>query len=46
MELKTLLMLALVAMVTASDVIELKDSDFESGIAEFGIALVKFYAPW
>lgn len=34
------------AAVMANDVIELKDSDFESRIATYDIALVKFYAPW
>lgn len=32
--------------VLASDVIELKDSDFDSRIREHDIALVEFYAPW
>lgn len=35
-----------VAAVYASDVVELGDSDFESRMAGFDIALVKFYAPW
>lgn len=31
----------------ASDVLELGDSDFESGLAERpGLVLVEFYAPW
>lgn len=37
---------ALLAVVAASDVIELKDSDFESRIGDYDIALVEFYAPW
>jgi len=28
------------------DVVELKESDFDSKIAQYDVALVKFYAPW
>ncbi|XP_048338014.1 protein disulfide-isomerase A3 [Sphaerodactylus townsendi] len=30
----------------ASDVLELSDDDFESGLADRNLALVEFYAPW
>lgn len=45
---KTALLVLLVtaSVALASDVIELKDSDFESKIASYDIALVEFYAPW
>lgn len=40
-----LLLLALAAR--ASDVVELSDADFESGLAERpGLVLVEFFAPW
>lgn len=34
------------AAVSGSDVIELKDSDFDARIKQYDVALVKFYAPW
>ena len=37
---------SLVALVFASDVIELSDSTFESVIEEKEIILVEFFAPW
>lgn len=30
----------------ASDVLELGDDDFDSGLADRNLALVEFYAPW
>jgi protein disulfide isomerase family A protein 3 len=41
-----LMMMAALSVASASDVIELKDSDFESRIGSYDIALVEFYAPW
>lgn len=43
-----LLLLPLLALaVRASDVVELSDADFESGLAERpGLVLVEFFAPW
>lgn len=43
-----LLLLALAARPgRASDVVELSDADFESGLAERpGLVLVEFFAPW
>jgi len=43
---KTVLALAIVALATASDVLDLGDSDFADTLADHDIALVKFYAPW
>ncbi|XP_066490974.1 protein disulfide-isomerase A3 [Tiliqua scincoides] len=44
------LLLLLVALAPrpgrASDVLELSDDDFDSGLAERSVALVEFYAPW
>lgn len=44
----TLLLLPLLALSAgASDVVELSDADFESGLAERpGLVLVEFFAPW
>ena len=44
--LRTACLLVAIAAAYASDVVELGDSDFESRLAGFDIALVKFYAPW
>jgi len=41
-----LLSLCLVQALAASDVIELKDANFESEIRRHEVALVEFYAPW
>jgi protein disulfide isomerase family A protein 3 len=46
MLIKSLLLLAVVCLASSSDVLEFKDSDFESKITEHAIALVEFYAPW
>ncbi|KAJ7311399.1 hypothetical protein JRQ81_007024 [Phrynocephalus forsythii] len=47
---EALLLLLVAALVPrpgrASDVIELGDDDFESGLADRALALVEFYAPW
>lgn len=42
----SLLLALCVALVTASDVLELDANSFESGIANKDIILVEFYAPW
>lgn len=45
--LKTLgLLLSLFYVSQADDVVQLTDANFDSNIAQYGIALVKFYAPW
>ncbi|ELU16122.1 hypothetical protein CAPTEDRAFT_168943 [Capitella teleta] len=41
-----LLCAVFVALVAADDVVVLTDANFESAIADYGVALVKFYAPW
>lgn len=42
-----LLLLLLALGARASDVVELTDADFESGLAERpGLVLVEFFAPW
>lgn len=42
-----LLFLLLALGARASDVVELSDADFESGLAERpGLVLVEFFAPW
>lgn len=42
-----LLFLLLAPSARASDVVELTDADFESGLAERpGLVLVEFFAPW
>jgi hypothetical protein len=46
MMLKAACIFVAIAVVSASDVVELGDSDFESRNAEFAVSLVKFYAPW
>ncbi len=33
-------------VTSSSDVLELTDSDFDTRIQSYEIALVKFYAPW
>lgn len=43
---KLILAICLVQALSASDVIELKDSNFDSEIRRYDVALVKFYAPW
>ena len=43
---KLLCAFALLSAVLASDVLEYKDSDFESKIQNHDVALVEFYAPW
>ena len=42
----SLLLALCVALVAASDVLELDGNSFESGIADKNIILVEFYAPW
>lgn len=42
----SLLLALCVALVAASDVIELGADSFQSGIADKDIILVEFYAPW
>ena len=42
----SLLLALCVALVAASDVLELGANSFESGIADKDIILVEFYAPW
>ena len=44
--LKTLCLFVAIAVVCASDVLELGDSNFASELAGIELALVKFYAPW
>ena len=34
------------AYISADDVVELGDSDFDSKLADMDTALVMFYAPW
>ena len=41
-----LVALAFVNVAFANDVIELHDSDFDTKIRSYEVALVKFYAPW
>lgn len=41
-----LLVLQLISLAIASDVLEYKDSDFDTKIRQHDIALVEFYAPW
>ena len=36
----------LIQALCASDVLELKDSDFDSKVRNLDVALVEFYAPW
>ena len=43
---KLLCLFALISAAFASDVLEYKDSDFESKIQNHDVALVEFYAPW
>ena len=44
--LKLLLISIAVTNVLGETVIELTDSDFESGVSEHDTVLVMFYAPW
>jgi len=37
---------AALSFVDAGDVLTLTDADFDSRLAGFDMALVKFYAPW
>lgn len=46
MYLYSALIFAFVGCTFASDVIELKDSDFESQVNNKDIMLVEFFAPW
>jgi len=41
-----LVVLAALSLADAGDVLTLTDSDFDSRLAGFDLALVKFYAPW
>ena len=43
---KAFCLLLLVALAAGSDVLELTDSDFASGIDGKDIMLVEFFAPW
>jgi thiol-disulfide isomerase/thioredoxin len=38
--------IGLLTFTTASDVLILTDSDFESKVKEYDILLAEFYAPW
>lgn len=38
--------IGLLTFTTASDVLTLTDSDFESKVKEYDIVLAEFYAPW
>ena len=45
--LSVLLVLSLsLSSISADDVVELGDSDFDSKLADMETALVMFYAPW
>ena len=44
--LKAACLLVAIAVVCASDVLELGDSNFASELADVDLALVMFYAPW
>ena len=45
--LSVLLVLSLsLSSISADDVVELGDSDFDSKLADMEAALVMFYAPW
>lgn len=48
MRVVVVLIISLVALVAGSeeDVVELKDSNFESTLQQYGTTLVMFYAPW
>jgi thiol-disulfide isomerase/thioredoxin len=39
-------LIGLLTFSTASDVLVLTDSDFESKVKEYDILLAEFYAPW
>lgn len=41
-----LISLCLIQALSASDVIELKDSNFDNEVRRYDVALVEFYAPW
>lgn len=41
-----LISLCLIQTLSASDVIELKDSNFDNEVRRYDVALVEFYAPW
>lgn len=43
---KLLILSVCLGLALSSDVLELKDSDFDSRIREHDVALVEFYAPW
>lgn len=43
---KLLVFACLLSYALASDVVVLTDADWEDGIREHEVALVKFYAPW
>ena len=40
------LLVAGLSSISADDVVELGDSDFDSKLADMDTALVMFYAPW
>ena len=40
------LFVALAAYASASDVLTLTDSDFETKVKQYDIVLAEFYAPW
>ena len=46
MLIKLAALISVIGLTLASDVLELKDSDFDTRIREHDIALVEFYAPW
>jgi len=41
-----IVVLAALSLADAGDVLTLTDADFDSRLADFDLALVKFYAPW
>ena len=44
--LKLFVILSIISYALGDAVIELGDSDFDSGVAEHDTILVMFYAPW
>jgi protein disulfide-isomerase A1 len=42
----SVLLLALIVFVSASHVIDLNESNFDSVVAKYGFLLIEFYAPW
>ena len=46
MLIQSLLLSSLLALASASAVLDLVDTDFDSKLADIDTALVMFYAPW